>query len=78
MFADCNLSLNFFCDSTCLGELAITKSDLKWSGLWSEEMSDVAFRPLDIDETVRCTRVNHRVGVDPMLSRPDLDFDDDM
>jgi len=78
MFTDCDLCLNFFCDSTCLGELAIAESDLEWGGLWNEETSDVAFRPPDIDETSRRARINHCVGVDPVPSRPDFDFDDDM
>jgi hypothetical protein len=78
MFPDCDLCLNFFCNSTSFRELAIAESDLEWSGFWNEETSNVAFRLPDIDETSRCTRINHCVGVDPIPSRPDLDFDDDM
>jgi hypothetical protein len=69
------LGEDFFGNPTCLGEFAVTEGNLEWGGFGSEEMSDEAFSPSDIDKAGGCTRINHCVCVNPVFTRPELDFD---
>ena len=78
MFADCDLCLDFFGNSTGLGEFTVTESDLECSGFGDEEMRNETSYPPDINEAGRCARINHCVSVNPAFTRPEVDFDYNM
>ena len=78
MFADGDSGLDFVGDSAGLAELTVAEGDLKWGGLRGNEVGNETMGPSHVDETCGSTGINHRVSVNPVFSRPELDFDYNM